>query len=233
MKILPDDVGRFSTPQRSNSKDALAPICEINEQCLRMLVNASRQSQLSSDSFLYHLLSLVSPLDDGAIATAARFPFLLVDFGFRDVQWWRRVASKPMRADPDRSWLVHFPRATVTKLARATLTLAWHTARTDTDATLVLLGMSHSVAEAIATLRLSDIDRIADRHFRRLRPRWEDRPAVWRQLLTCARETDVDAAHEFVLHALQLTAAMALPSALPRPTQDRRASQTDRELTGR
>jgi hypothetical protein len=97
------------------------------------------------------------------------------------------------------------------KLARATLTLAWHTVRTDTEATLVLLGISPPVAEHIASLRLQDIDRIAERHYRRLRPRWEDRPAVWRQLLACSRETDVNAAHEFVLHALQLTAAVSLP----------------------
>ena len=98
-----------------------------------------------------------------------------------------------------------------TKLARSTLTMAWHTVRTDAEATRVLLGISPPVADHIASLRLQDIDRIAERHFRRLRPRWEDRPAVWRQLLACARETDVNAAHEFVLHALQLTAASALP----------------------
>lgn len=219
MKILPDDDGRISTPHNSNSNDALAPICEINEQCLQMLVNASRHAQLSSDSFLYHLFSLVSPLDDAAIATASRFPFLLVDFGFRDLHWWRKVAAKPVRADVDRSWLVPFPRATATKLARATLMLAWHTARTDAEATRVLLGISPPVSEAISTLRLRDIDRISDRHFRRLRPRWEDRPAVWRQLLSCSRETDVDAAHEFVLHALQLTAAGALPSVTSPPAR--------------
>ena len=214
MKILPDDVGRLSTSPRSNSNDALAPICEINEQCLRMLVNASRHCQLSSDSFLYHLFSLANSLDDAGIATASRFPFLLVDFGFRDAQWWRRVAAKSVRADSDRSWLVPFPRATATKLARATLMLAWHTTRTDAEATRVLLGIGPTVSEAISTLRLRDIDRIADRHFRRLRPRWEDRPAVWRQLLACSRETDVIAAHEFVLHALQLTAASALPTSV-------------------
>ncbi len=70
MKILPDDVGRHSTPHKSNGKDALAPICEINEQCLKMLVDVSRQPKLSPDSFLYHLFSLVSPLDDVAISTA-------------------------------------------------------------------------------------------------------------------------------------------------------------------
>ena len=211
MKILPDDVGRLSTPHKSNGKDALAPICEINEQCLKMLVDVSRQPKLSPDSFLYHIFSLVSPLNDASIATASRFPFLLVDFGFHDAHWWHRAGSQSMRADLNRSWLVPFPRATATKLARATLMLAWHTARTDAEATLVLLGISQPVAEAISILRLRDIDRIADRHFRRLRPRWEDRPAVWRQLLACSRETDVYAAHEFVLHALQLTTASALP----------------------
>jgi hypothetical protein len=35
MKNLPDDVGRLSTSHLSNAKDALAPICEINEQCLK------------------------------------------------------------------------------------------------------------------------------------------------------------------------------------------------------
>lgn len=212
MKILPDDVGRISTLHNSNSNDALAPICEINEQCLQMLVYASRHSPLSSDSFLYHLFSLVNSLDDAAIATVSRFPFLLVDFAFQDVQWWRRVASRPLRADTDRVWLVPFPRATATKLARATLMLAWHTARTNPEATRVLLGISPAISATISTLRLRDIDRISDRHFRRLRPRWEDRPAVWRQLLACARESDVNSAHEFVLHALQLTAAYALPT---------------------
>jgi hypothetical protein len=213
MKVLPEDTGRFSTPPKQQHQDALAPICEINEQCLQMLVGAARQSRIPPDNFLFHLFSLVSPLNDASIVTAARFPFLLVDFGFRDPQWWRRITSRNSRAEAEPSWLVPYPRATAMKLARATLTLAWHTARTDADATLVLLGIGEQVADQISSLRLRDIDRIADRHFRRLRPRWEDRPAVWRQLLACSRETDVNAAHEFVLHALQLTAAGALPVA--------------------
>lgn len=212
MKILPDDVGRLSTLQKSNSNHALAPICEINEQCLQMLLIASRHSQLSPDSFLYHLFALVRSLDDAAITTASRFPFLLVDFAFRDVQWWQKVVSRSARADTDHVWPVPFPRGMAMKLARATLMLAWHTARTNTEATRVLLGISPAMSEIISTLRLRDIDRISDRHFRRLRPRWEDRPAVWRQLLACSRENDVNSAHEFVLHALQLTAASALPT---------------------
>jgi hypothetical protein len=211
MKNLPDDVGRLSTSHLSNAKDALAHICEINEQCLQMLVSVARQVHTPPESFLHHLFSLIGTLDQAGMATTARFPFLLVDFGFRDLAWWQSITPAHRRAGKDLSWLVPFPRAAAMKLARATLTLAWHTVRTDTEATLVLLGISPPVAEHIASLRLQDIDRIAERHYRRLRPRWEDRPAVWRQLLACSRETDVNAAHEFVLHALQLTAAGSLP----------------------
>ena len=157
MKVLPEDTGQFSTPPKQQHQDALAPICEINEQCLQMLVGAARQSRIPPDNFLFHLFSLVSPLNDASIVTAARFPFLLVDFGFRDPQWWRRIASRNSRAEAEPSWLVPYPRATAMKLARATLTLAWHTARTDADATLVLLGIGEQVADQISSLRLRDI----------------------------------------------------------------------------
>ena len=91
--------------------------------------------------------------------------------------------------------------------------LAWHTVRTDTETSVVLLGIASAVARLLRSLRLQDIDRIAEQHFQKVRPRWEDRPGVWRQLLICARSTEVEAAHDFVLHALQLTASTALPKA--------------------
>jgi hypothetical protein len=91
--------------------------------------------------------------------------------------------------------------------------LAWHTVRTDTEASVVLLGITPAVARQLRTLRLQEIDRIAEQHCRKVRPRWEDRPSVWRQLLMCARSTEVETAHDFVLHALQLTASTALPKA--------------------
>jgi hypothetical protein len=211
MNTPPGDTKYFST--QLNGSDALAPICEINEQCLQMLASVSHQTQIPSEPFLHHLFSLMGAMDAPALKAAAHFPFLLVDFGFRDPQWWRRITSKHRCAADERSWLVPFPRATACKLSRATLMLAWHTVRTDTETALVLLGISQPVAEYIGALRLQDIDRIADRHHRRLRPRWEDQPAVWRQLLMCSRAADVNSAHEFVLHALQLTTANALPAA--------------------
>lgn len=214
MNTSPDSLGQMRAPNRQHhSTDALAPICDINEQCLKMLVEAARASQSADDPFVRQLLSLIETLDAATLAAAARFPFLLVDFGFRDPEWWNAIAGGNDSASNDVDWLSPFPRATATKLARATLMLAWHTVRTDTETSLVLLGITPAVARLLRSLRLQDIDRIAEQHFRRVRPRWEDRPGVWRQLLTCAKSTEVETAHDFVLHALQLTAITALPKA--------------------
>lgn len=214
MNTSPDSLGQIRAPTRQHhSTDALAPICDINEQCLRMLVEAARTSQSADESFVRQLLLLIETLDTPTLATAARFPFLLVDFGFRDTEWWNALTSGNDSAANDVAWLTPFPRAAATTLTRATLMLAWHTVRTDTEASVVLLGIAPAVARVLRSLRLQDIDRIAEQHYRRVRPRWEDRPNVWRQLLTCAKSTEVETAHDFVLHALQLTASTALPKA--------------------
>ena len=84
-----------------------------------------------------------------------------------------------MSAGSDPTWLAPFPRPAAVKLARSTLVLAWHTVRTNLDAAVVLLGIAPSVAEIIAKPHLQDLDRIAERQYRHVRPRWEDRPAVW------------------------------------------------------
>jgi hypothetical protein len=214
MNTSPDTLGQMRAPARKNhSTDALAPICDINEQCLQLLVEAARTSQSADEPFVRQLLFLTKTLDPATLATAAQFPFLLVDFGFRDPEWWNTIAGGNDNPANDVAWLSPFPRAAATKLSRETLMLAWHTVRTDPEASVVLLGITPAVARQLRSLRLQDIDRIAEQHCRKVRPRWEDRPSVWRQLLICAKSTEVETAHDFVLHALQLTASTALPKA--------------------
>ena len=214
MSTSPGTLGQIRAPTRNNhSNDALAPICDINEQCLQLLVEAARARPSAEEPFVCQLLSLIQTVDIATLTTAARFPFLLVEFGFRDPEWWSEIASGNESTGDDEAWLSPFPRAAATTLSRATLMLAWHTVRTDSEASVVLLGITPAVARLLRSLRLQDIDRIAEHHYRRVRPRWEDRPSVWRQLLFCAKSTEVDTAHDFVLHALQLTAITALPKA--------------------
>lgn len=214
MNTSPGTLGQMRAPTRKHhSTDALAPICDINEQCLQMLVEAAHVPPTASEPFILQLLALISTLDAATLSTAARFPFLLVDFGFRDPEWWKAITAGREHAVGETSWPSPFSRSAATTLSRATLMLAWHTLRTDTEASVVLLGITPTVARLLRSLRLQDIDRIAEQHHRRIRPRWEDRPGVWRQLMFCAKSTEVDTAHDFVLHALQLTASAALPKA--------------------
>jgi hypothetical protein len=113
------------------------------------------------------------------------------------------LRSHPIRPAPLPSWRGSFPRGAAVPLARATLMFAWHSLRADRNAAC-LLGMSSAVSEAIAALSLTDIDRVVDRRFRHLRPRWEDRPAVWRQLLQAAQSTDIRRTRDVNLRGLQL-----------------------------
>ena len=95
------------------------------------------------------------------------------------------------------------------QLARATIMLGWHSLRAHRNAAC-LLGMNPTVAEVIADLSLTDIDGIVDRRFRHLRPRWEDRLAVWRQLLQAAQSPDIRQTREVNLRGLQLLAGELL-----------------------
>ncbi len=143
MNTSPGTLGQMRAPTRKHhSTDALAPICDINEQCLQMLVEAAHVPSTASEPFVQQLLALIATLDATTLSTAARFPFLLVDFGFRDPEWWSEITAVSENNAIEESWPTPFPRAGAIALARATLMLAWHTVRTDAEASVVLLGIN-------------------------------------------------------------------------------------------
>ena len=229
MNSVPDHLGQMSAPNRPQHRtDALAPICDINEQCLQMLVEVARGNPSSADPFLSEILTLTATLNSQTLATAARFPFLLLDFGFSEPKWWRGITGESNDPASELTWLTPFPRTTTTKLARAITMLAWHTVRTDAEASVVLLGITPEVAGILRSIRFHSIEDLAERHARRLRLRWADRPGVWRQLIACAKHTEIDVAHEFVLHALQLTEGTSLPPAGTPPTVKTTPSKSQR-----
>ena len=76
----------------------------------------------------------------------------------------------------------------------------------------MILGISRPVAEILAGLALSDLDSIAERRFRSLRPRWEARPALWRRLIHAGDSGDFRPGKEFILRSLQLLSSELLHS---------------------
>lgn len=192
----------------------LAGAFEVNQRCLEMLVNAARQEQLGHFALVSELGELLLTADPSVRRRAACRSFLLVDMEFGNSDWWGTSGSHPSEPARPPTWRGSFPRASATQLARATLLLAWNSLRAGRDPATarLLLGMTPQVGELIARLQLDQIDRIAQKRFPFVRPRWDDRPAVWRRVLLAARANDPRLMGEFNLHALQLLAGELLGS---------------------
>ena len=95
--------------------------------------------------------------------------------------------------------------STVLQLARAALILLRHSIHSNAGEAC-LLGVHPMVAEIIGAFSMSEIERVAERRDRNVRPRWEDRPAVWHELIQAACSPDIRRTREFSLHGLQLLA---------------------------
>lgn len=211
-----------SPPAEAGQDSFLSGVFEVNERCLELLVNAARQEPRGSFALVQELRGILKDADPSTRRRAACRSFLLVDMEFGNIEWWRGVGSH--LSEPARLpyWRRSFPRASGTQLARATLLLAWNSLRSGRDPATarLLLGMSPEVGELVASLKFDQIDRISQKRFRFVRPRWDDRPAVWRRLLLAAQSGDSSLMGAFNLHGLQL-----LSGELMEPTL-RAAAQT-------
>ena len=98
-------------------------------------------------------------------ARAARRTFLLVDMELGNTDLWRRFKSHPARVESALKGRGTFPRAAAIQLARDILILAWYGVRADRYGASLLLGLSAAVSDIIASLSLTDINRIAERQF--------------------------------------------------------------------
>ena len=182
---------------------SLAPLKEVNERCVEMLALAARKEPSGSLTLVGHLREVLLRMTPEIRARAAERPVLLSDMQFTNTPWWRAAREHPARPAPLPSWRGSFPKPQAVSLARATLMLAWHSLRF-TPESAVLLGVIPGVAELIAQLSLRDIDTIVERRFQHVRPRWEDRPAVWERLLLTAESQDFRKTRDFNLYSLQL-----------------------------
>jgi hypothetical protein len=206
------DCGRLS--QEFCRLPTLAPLQDVNARCIEMLVNAARAARPDMPTLVSHLQGLLRRTTPDMRARAARGAVLMVDMQFANLQWWQMLKDHPNRLAPVPAWRGAFPRQASVQLARSALTLAWHSVRSDRHAAC-LLGITPPVAELIASLSVTEIDQVVERRFRHVRPRWEDRPTVWRRLLLSAEVEDLRRARDFNVYSLQLLTADLLTPPVP------------------
>lgn len=181
----------------------LREVYPVNERSLELLAEAARTDHPTA-RLVAHLRDPLNQMTPEARLRAARRPFLLIDMRFADLEWWTRARDNRLRSDATSRAPAYFPRARAIQLARATLMLAWHSVRADSTAANLTLGMTEAVSEVLGNISLTEIDRIIERQFRNLKPRWEDHPAVWVQLLSAAQTEDLRRARDLNIRGLRL-----------------------------
>jgi hypothetical protein len=181
----------------------------LNDRCLQVLGRQVTEEhpafpQYDTSEMRAACKKLWSELDEAARLRAAKCPFLLIDMRFQNEKWWREVADGASSTDEKSSDFGIFPAEPARELSAEALTLAWHTTRSDARIAAQVLGLAPGVVGIIASLGPREVQRIAARHSQQLRPRWENNPAFWEQLLRTAAGGNAASLSEFHLYGLQL-----------------------------
>ena len=135
-------------------------------------------------------------------------PYLLLDAAFATPAHWRDVLAGAVQdAGPEAAGRGN---AVSTDLVRRTLVLAWHLARSNPLAARIALGMSAECTELIAARSIHELEAVAEMRPAWVRPRWEQRVEIWRQLLQAAAAEPPLRLRQLQLRGLQLMAGSLL-----------------------
>ena len=183
----------------------LEPMAELNAEVLEALAAAAAQQ--SPAGATPALQWQWRALGEAGRLRLARCPFLLVDAGFARADYWCTPPGAavhetvPAPARPAQRGVLATP------LLRRVLLFAWHLARANRVGARVALGMSAACAGAVAGWRFADLEAVAELRPAWIRPRWENRPEVWRAWLSAALQESPQGLERLRLWGLQSLAA--------------------------
>jgi hypothetical protein len=199
---------RALPPTNWKSLSTLESVHQLNHHFLGVLAGlASSDAGLTSLEIVSSHRELWSKLEPCSLKRAALNPVLLLQVHFNNDDWWKWVIRRPRGSWKGVRTENRFSPKIALELMRATLMLAWSGARESHSSVGVLFGMSTRVAHTISVLTPQEIELIASRHSRELRPRWEDMPTFWRLLLAAACGADDVKLREVHLYSHQLIAS--------------------------
>jgi hypothetical protein len=184
----------------------LDPLAEINGQCIDLLCALAGRDPAALP-ILGELAPLWRSLSGEGRRRLADCPYLLVDAGFSDEARWQRLRQRAVADQPRELRSGCFAGERATGFGRRVLVYGWHLARSHRSVARIVLGMSPACMDCIATLSLRDLENVCDLHPGWVRPRWELRPLVWRQMLAAAVSADAPAMQQVSLRGIQLLAA--------------------------
>ncbi|HTV77121.1 MAG TPA: hypothetical protein VMF03_02615 [Steroidobacteraceae bacterium] len=188
----------------------LETVAELNAQIVALL-----RAQCSANGVQSRLIQDVSHLlpnlDAASAKRLADCGVLLADAGFACASRWTDAIVGGVndgRLEPQPFFTVDG----AVGVMRQVMTHAWHLARSEPAAARLLLGLSPASAALIGGCTLHRVTLLAETRAGWLRPRWEQRPSVWPDLLRMAAQGDAAALERLRVRSLQLLAADARAS---------------------
>jgi hypothetical protein len=198
-------------PQSWLGAATLESVLEVNEQVLALL-RTQCQLGASPPPLIRDVNDLLLNLDPQSMRRAAASAVLLVDAGFADAGLWSAAIIGAVNDRPQVELAPFFTVDGSVALMRLVMTQAWHLARSQPAAARLLLGLSAANLGVIGGCTLSRLTRLAETRSHWLRPRWENRPGIWCDLLRMAGNAETGALERLRVRGLQLLAADARPA---------------------
>lgn len=189
-------------------KATLESVLEVNEQVL-VLLRAQCVTGVRQPGLLREVGALLLDLDSRSLRRAAASTVLLVDAGLADARLWSEAIVGAVNDRQPPTVVPFFTGEGAVALMRLVMTQAWHLARSEPAAARLLLGMSAANLGVVGGCTLSRLMRLAETRSEWLRPRWENRPKVWFDLLRTASQGENEALDRLRVRGLQLLAADA------------------------
>lgn len=168
---------------------------QIEWPCSRALIgllvaSANRPVSEAQPHIVVHLGPALLALGTAAREQLACCPTALVDFGFRNVEFWHQIESGQSASSSQWSLQGCFPRLQAIELAQTTLTLAWTSAQSSREAATAIFGLVPECAATLARIGVQAIPHVAEIYAHCVRPRWETDIAFWRELIRIAQAAD-------------------------------------------
>lgn len=185
---------------------ALQSVHELNERCLVLLQRLAAEQRDDRSVFLARLGPELRGLSPSSITAAAQQPFLLIDFAFGQPRAFGEMLDRERATLWFPSPRGLLPPTEASALARGALLLAQSVCRHHQAHAGLLLGLDPSLVESINHLRLPELEALAEHNPHHIRIRWEDRPEVWRLLLSVPHSPDPDMPSLFHMYGMQLLA---------------------------
>ncbi len=193
------------------SATTLESMTEVNEEVLTLL-RAQCSAAGPQQPLIQDVSELLRNLDAVSMRRAAGTAVLLVDARFaRGSQWSDAIVGAVNDRDSPAP-AAFFTVDAAVRMMRLVMTHAWHVARSEPAGARLLLGLSETNVAVIGGCTLTRLLGLAEVRTQWLRPRWEHRPQVWRDLLRTAAAGDAGALERLRVRGLQLLAAEARAS---------------------